>query len=140
MRDLPQLPDLPDLPAGFDKLLGLRFEEATGDRVVAVLRVTPDLHQSHGIVHGGVYATAVESTASVGASLWLGLDARAVGISNSTDFLRPVREGELRIEATPINRGRSTQLWEVAITDQRGRPVAHGRVRLMNLNTTPSLE
>jgi 1,4-dihydroxy-2-naphthoyl-CoA hydrolase len=140
MRDRPDLPDLPELHRGFDKLLGLRFEEASGDRVVAVLRVTPDLHQGHGIVHGGVYATAVESTASVGASLWLGLEARAVGISNSTDFLRPVREGELRIEATPINRGRSTQLWEVAVTDERGRAVAHGRVRLMNLNATPSLD
>ncbi|HZD00323.1 MAG TPA: PaaI family thioesterase [Actinomycetes bacterium] len=139
MRDLPDLPDLPELPGSVDKLLGLRFEEVSGDRVVAVLPVTRDLHQSHGIVHGGVYATAAEITASVGASLWLGAEARAVGISNYTDFLRPVRQGELRIEATPVNRGRSTQLWEVAITDERGRPVARGRVRLMNLNATPGL-
>jgi 1,4-dihydroxy-2-naphthoyl-CoA hydrolase len=137
---MPDLPDLPDLPGSFDKLLGLRYEEATGDRVVAVLPVTSDLYQSHGIIHGGVYATAVETTASVGASLWLGTDGRAVGISNSTDFLRPVRQGELRIDATPINRGRSTQLWEVAIVDERGRPVAHGRVRLMNLNAAPGLD
>jgi 1,4-dihydroxy-2-naphthoyl-CoA hydrolase len=140
MRDLPDFPDLPDLPGSYDKLLGLRYEEATGDGVVAVLPVTPDLYQSHGIVHGGVYATAVETTASVGASLWLGADGRAVGISNYTDFLRPVRQGELHIQATPINRGRSTQLWQVAITDERGRPVAHGRVRLMNLNATPGLD
>jgi len=135
-----EMPDLPDLPSGFDKLVGIRFEEASGDRVVAVIPVIPDLHQGYGIVHGGVYASAVESAASVGAALWLGAEGRAVGIANNTDFLRPVREGELRVEATPINRGRSTQLWEVAITDERGRPVAHGRVRLMNLRTTPGHE
>jgi len=135
-----EMPDLPDLPSGFDKLVGIRFEEASGERVVAVIPVIPDLHQGYGIVHGGVYASAVESAASVGAALWLGAEGRAVGIANNTDFLRPVREGELRVEATPINRGRSTQLWEVAITDERGRPVAHGRVRLMNLSVDPGLD
>jgi 1,4-dihydroxy-2-naphthoyl-CoA hydrolase len=135
-----ELPDLPDLPCRFDKLMGLRFEEASGDRVVAVVPVTPDLHQQYGIVHGGVYAAMVETTASVGAALWLGREGKAVGIANSTDFLRPTREGELRAEATPVNRGRSTQLWEVSVTDQRGRPVAHGRVRLMNLRAAPALD
>ncbi len=140
MSDPPDPPDLPDLPCRFDKLVGLRFEEATGDRVVAVVPVTPDLHQHYGIVHGGVYAAMVEATASVGAAIWLGAAGRPVGIANSTDFLRPVREGELRAEATPVNRGRSTQLWEVSITDGRGRAVAHGRVRLMNLSVDPSFE
>jgi 1,4-dihydroxy-2-naphthoyl-CoA hydrolase len=132
--------DLPELPSRFDKALGLRFEEATGDRVVAALTVTPDLQQHYGIVHGGVYAAMVETTASVGAAVWLGEAGRPVGIANSTDFLRPVREGELRAEATPLNRSRSTQLWEVSVTDERGRAVAHGRVRLMNLSVAPSLE
>ncbi len=53
----------------FDRLLGLCLEEASGDRVVAVLPVTADLYQNNGVVHGGVYATAVEATASVGADL-----------------------------------------------------------------------
>ncbi len=134
------LPDLPELPSQFDKMVGLRFEEATGDRVVAVVPVTPDLHQHYGIVHGGVYAAMVETVASVGAAIWLGDGGRPVGIANSTDFLRPVREGELRAEAIPVNRGRSTQLWEVGIADERGRVVARGRVRLMNLSVAPSFE
>jgi uncharacterized protein (TIGR00369 family) len=133
-------PVLPELACRFDKVMGLRFEEATADRVVAVVPVTPDLHQHYGIVHGGVYAAMVETTASVGAAIWLGDGGRPVGIANSTDFLRPVREGELRAVATPHNRGRSTQLWEVAVTDERGRAVARGRVRLMNLSVEPSFE
>jgi 1,4-dihydroxy-2-naphthoyl-CoA hydrolase len=133
-------PVLPELACRFDKVMGLRLEEATADRVVAVVPVTPDLHQHYGIVHGGVYAAMVETTASVGAAIWLGDGGRPVGIANSTDFLRPVREGELRAVATPHNRGRSTQLWEVAVTDERGRAVARGRVRLMNLSVEPSFE
>ena len=135
--EVPDLPDLPNLPSPFDKLLSLRFEQATGDRVVAVVPVTPDLQQHYGIVHGGVYASMVETTASVGAAIWLGDRGRTVGIANSTDFLRAVRQGELRAEATPVNRGRSTQLWEVTVSDERGRPVARGRVRLMNLGADP---
>ncbi len=95
----------------FDRLLGLRLEEASGERVVALLPVTADLLQNAGVVHGGVYATAVEATASTGADLC----------------------GELRVEATPLERGHATQLWQAAITDEGGRMVAHGRVLLQNL-------
>ena len=131
--------DQPDqvLQSPFDKLLGLRIQEASGDRVVAVLPVTPDLHQPSGLVHGGVYATVVETTASVGATLWLAGRGQAYGISNHTDFLRPVRDGELRVEATPVSRGQTTQLWQVAVADERGRAVASGKVRLFNSQQVP---
>jgi 1,4-dihydroxy-2-naphthoyl-CoA hydrolase len=122
---------------GLTKLLGFRFEEASGDRVVVVCPVTPDLHQPYGLVHGGVYATLAETAASLGGALWLGDRGRTFGITNQTDFLRPVRDGELRAVATPLSRGRTTQLWQVTINDQRDRLVAHGRVRLINLSETP---
>lgn len=121
--------------SGFDSLVGTRIIEASGSRVVALVDVAPHLHQPTGIVHGGVHATLVETTASVGASLWLGDDGMAMGISNSTDFLRSVSEGTLRVEATPIQQGRTMQLWQVLITDEQDRPVASGRLRLMNRRT-----
>ncbi|HVM20932.1 MAG TPA: PaaI family thioesterase [Egibacteraceae bacterium] len=116
----------------FDEVVGTQVLEASGDRVVAQVDVGPHLHQPTGIVHGGVYATLVETTASVGASLWLDGDAFAVGLSNQTDFLRAVTGGRLRVEATPVQRGRTLQLWQVSITDEQQRLVASGRVRLMN--------
>lgn len=117
----------------FDDLLGVRIVSASGERVLAELEVTPQLHQPNGILHGGVHATVVEVTASVGASLWLGEGRAAVGVSNHTDFLRSVSEGLLRAEALPIQQGRTLQLWRVEIVDGLDRPVASGRVRLMNL-------
>jgi 1,4-dihydroxy-2-naphthoyl-CoA hydrolase len=123
---------------GLDGLLGIRVDEVSGDRVVAVCPVTPDLHQPYGLVHGGVNAVLAETTASYGAAAWLGDRGGTFGISNHTDFLRPVREGTLRAEATPLARGRTTQLWQVAISDDRERLVAHGRVRLINLADMPA--
>jgi 1,4-dihydroxy-2-naphthoyl-CoA hydrolase len=129
--------DSQDVDAGFIRLLGLRFEEATADRVVLRCPVTPDLHQPYGLVHGGVYATMAETAASVGGALWFGDRGKTVGVSNHTDFLRAARTGELRAEATPLARGRTTQLWQVVIDDEQGRLVAHSKVRLQNVTEAP---
>ncbi|MDQ1286610.1 MAG: 1,4-dihydroxy-2-naphthoyl-CoA hydrolase [Actinomycetota bacterium] len=131
-----RMPDV-DLDTGFIKLLGLEIVEASGDRVVVRWEARPDLHQPFGLVHGGVYCAAVETAASIGGVLWLGGRGTAVGVSNQTDFLRAVREGELTATASPVHRGRSQQLWAVEITDAGGRLVARGQVRLQNLPNPP---
>ena len=133
----PAPPDGSELQRGFLKLVGLRSEQASGDRVVLTCPVTPDLHQPFGLVHGGVYATMAETAASVGGSLWFGDQGKVVGVSNHTDFLRAVRRGELRAEATPLARGRTTQLWQVEIVDEQGRLIAHAKIRLQNLSEAP---
>jgi 1,4-dihydroxy-2-naphthoyl-CoA hydrolase len=130
-------PGRDQVEAGFIKLLGLRIQDASGDRVVLTCPVTPDLHQPYGLVHGGVHATLAETAASIGAAIWFGDRGKVVGISNHTDFLRAVRGGELRAEATPLARGRTTQLWQVAISDERQRLVAHAKVRLQNVADVP---
>ncbi|AEB44178.1 MULTISPECIES: PaaI family thioesterase [Micromonospora] len=125
--------EMSELSTGFFALLGLEYGEASGDRVTVRWRVRPELLQPYGIQHGGVYCSVVETAASVGAGLWLGERGRVVGVSNQTDFLRPVGDGELTAIATPVHRGRSQQLWQVEITDAKDRLVARGQVRLQNL-------
>lgn len=119
--------------AGLTKALEFVLDEATGDRVVAHWDVGPQHLQPYGIVHGGVYCSAVETLASVGAAMWFGERGQVVGVANHTNFLRPVREGRLTATATPIHRGRTQQLWLVEVTDERQRAVARGEVRLQNL-------
>lgn len=131
--DIDPEPDAEQFPSPFDDLIGTRIVEASGARVVATVSITPHLHQPTGIAHGGVYATVIETTASIGATAWLAGDGIAVGVSNHTDFLRAVRAGELTFEATPLQQGRTLQLWQVDVTDEEGRRVAHGKVRLANL-------
>ena len=130
-----QVPDLDEVMAsGLNSTLGFTLREATADRVVVAWTVGPQHLQPYGIVHGGVYCSAVEGTASIGAAIWMGERGKVVGVANHTNFLRAVREGELMATATPIHRGRSQQLWLVEVTDTSERVVARGEVRLQNLS------
>jgi 1,4-dihydroxy-2-naphthoyl-CoA hydrolase len=57
-----------------------------------------------------------------------------VGVSNHTNFLKSVRDGERVVAtATPVHRGRSQQLWQIEMRDEQDRLVARGEVRLQNL-------
>jgi uncharacterized protein (TIGR00369 family) len=130
-----------DLHSGFTDLLGLVLREATPDLCVGAIDAGESHHQPLGLVHGGVYASLVETLASTGAALWAieqGM-AGVVGVSNSTDFLRAHRRGPLTGTATPIHRGRTQQLWLVEVTrDSDGKLVARGQVRLQNLAELPA--
>ena len=129
--------DHDQLEVGLIRHLGIRFEAAATDRVVLHCPVTPELFQPYGLVHGGVHAALAETAASVGGALWFGDRGKVVGVSNHTDFLRAVTGGRLRAEATPLAQGRTTQLWQVVISDEAGRLVAHAKVRLQNLPEAP---
>jgi 1,4-dihydroxy-2-naphthoyl-CoA hydrolase len=133
--DEAQLPDLSlDAAPAFLRGAGLEVDEATGTRVTATIAAGPDHHTPWGVVHGGVYTTAVESACSIGASLAvIDRGEYAVGLSNQTDFLRPHVEGELRVTATPVHQGRTQQLWQCDIAREDGKLVARGQLRLQNV-------
>jgi 1,4-dihydroxy-2-naphthoyl-CoA hydrolase len=118
--------------------LGLEFGEIGPTRVTAHLDLGPRHHTPWGIVHGGVYSTAVESLASIGASAAVRERGMvAVGLTNTTHFLRAVAEGRVYLEAIALSQGGSQQLWQVDVTDQNGKRVAHGEVRLQNVPGQP---
>lgn len=127
-----------DFSAGFSRTLGLDVEAVGPDEVVASFEVRPEHLQPHGILHGGVHCTVVETVASIGASTWLGDRGVPVGVANQTDFLRAVRSGRLSSRATPVFRGRTQQLWAVETRDQEGRLVARGQLRMQNLVEPPA--
>lgn len=124
---------------GFNEVLGTEFVEVTTERVVLRCTVKPHLLQPYGIVHGGVYCALVETAASVAAATWLGDRGNVVGVANHTNFIRATRDGELTVTATPVQRGRTQQLWQVEIVDDADRLVARGEVRLANLATADTL-
>jgi uncharacterized protein (TIGR00369 family) len=125
----------PAMPTSrFVEAAGLVVDEATPTRVTAHLDLDEGHHTPWGIVHGGVYATAVETAASIGASLAVQpLGQVAVGLTNTTHFLRSLRGGRVEVEAVALNQGRAQQLWSVDVRDGSGRLVAHGELRLQNL-------
>ena len=113
---------------------GLQVTEATGRLVVGTIELGPEHHTPWGVVHGGVYTTAVESAASIGASAAVADRGQfAVGVHNSTDFIRSTAGGTATVRATPVQQGRSQQLWDVTITGPDGRLLARGSLRLHNV-------
>ncbi|MEV4420594.1 PaaI family thioesterase [Patulibacter sp. NPDC049589] len=128
-------PDLSLSAAGaFLKGAGLETTVATGDEVVGHIDADVDHHTPWGVVHGGVYATAVESACSIGASAAvLDREMFSVGLSNHTDFIRAHTKGRLDVRAWPIHQGRTGQLWQCDVTREDGKLVAQGRVRLQNV-------
>jgi uncharacterized protein (TIGR00369 family) len=130
-----------DPQPGWDSALGIRVEEMSPTRVVAYVEIDERHQQPYGIVHGGVWASVVESVGSHGAALAaqeITGQMAVVGISNSTDFLRPHRAGRVRAIGTPIFTGRTQQLWLVQIESMAdGKLVARGQLRLQNLAAPP---
>jgi uncharacterized protein (TIGR00369 family) len=129
---------LPDAISAFVRAAGLVIDEVTSSRVTGHMELGPDHLTPWGIVHGGVYSTAVESAASLGASTAVRERGEvAVGLANTTHYLRSLSAGRVTVEATALYQGRTHQLWRVDITDETGRLVAHGEVRLQNVAGQP---
>ena len=131
-----ELPDV-DLTkaSAFVAASGFVVTEAGGRRVVGHVDLGPDQHTPWGVVHGGVYCTVVESAASIGASAAVIEHGQfAVGVDNSTSFLRPMVTGRIDVVAEPIQQGRTLQLWQVLLSRaEDGKLVARGQVRLQNV-------
>jgi uncharacterized protein (TIGR00369 family) len=129
------------MPEGWLQAMGVTVTKATPDEVSCELTVGPEHLQGYGIVHGGVHCGLIESLASIGAALYaLPRNQSVVGLENNTSFIRAVRAGtKLRATATPVTRGRKTQVWSAEVRDGDDRLVATGRVRLLCLEKDEAL-
>jgi uncharacterized protein (TIGR00369 family) len=121
--------------SAFMRAAGFVPQEISGSRVTGALDLGSEHHTPWGVVHGGVYTSAIETAASIGASVAVrDQDMFAVGLTNTTDFIRPMRQGRVDVVAEPLTQGRTQQLWEVNIVrHDDGKRVAHGKVRLQNV-------
>lgn len=119
---------------GWNNAMGLSFSTATEELVVGQLTVAAQHLQPYGIVHGGLHCGIIEAACSTGAAVFaMARGQSVVGLENSTSFIRAAREGVITVTARPLTRGRRTQVWEATVTDETGRTLSTGRVRLMCL-------
>ncbi|HEY5044473.1 MAG TPA: PaaI family thioesterase [Solirubrobacteraceae bacterium] len=128
----PSAEQLNELMVGFDRLYGLELVELSDTEVRARVRLRDELKQPMGLLHGGVYASIAESMASLATALAV-LDSGeiAVGLSNSTSFLRPLTEGAaVHGHARRLHRGRTTWVWDVQFSDDAGRICAVTRMTI----------
>lgn len=125
----------PIQPSDLVALLDVQLDESTATRVTGSIAADERHHQPWGIVHGGLYTAAIETFATIGAyEAVKDGGQQAVGVANTTDFLRPHRTGRLQVVAVAVHQGRTQQLWQVDIRrPDDDKLVARGQVRLQNV-------
>ncbi len=101
--------------------LGVRFVEASADRVVAEIEVRDDLKTVGGRVHGGTLMALADTLGATATFINLSPGASTTTLESKTNFFAAGREGKIRAEATPLHRGRRTQVWQTRVTDDSGR-------------------
>lgn len=120
-----------EAPFGFDRLYGLELLSLSDTEVTARVPVREDLKQPAGLVHGGVYASMAESMTSIATALAVVHGGeQAMGLSNNTSFIRPITQGTIHAQASRLHRGRTTWVWDVCFSDDRGRTCALTRMTI----------
>ena len=117
--------------SGFDRHYGLELVDCTAEAASARVPVREEISQPYGLVHGGIYASIAESLTSLATALAVAEQGMiALGMSNATNFMRPVSEGHVNAEARRIHAGRSSWIWDVECRDDSGRLCAVTRMTI----------
>jgi uncharacterized protein (TIGR00369 family) len=106
------------------ELMGVRFVEATKDRLVAELTIRPDLTTPGDRLHGGAIMAFADTVGATATFVNLPTGATTMTLESKTNFFAAGTAGVVRAEATPLHRGRRTQVWQTRITDESGRLLA----------------
>lgn len=110
----------------FAELKGVTFVEAGKDRVVARMLVRPDLCTAGHTIHGGAVMALADSVGAAATVINLPDDAKGTTtIESKTNFIGAAKEGATVIAtASPVHRGRRTQVWQTRVETEDGKLVA----------------
>ncbi|HSG75773.1 MAG TPA: PaaI family thioesterase [Burkholderiales bacterium] len=107
------------------ELLGMQLAEVTPERVRATLLVRPDLCTGGKTLHGGSIMAFADTLGAIGTIVNMPQGASTATIESKTNFIGAAAEGStVSGEATPVHKGRTTQVWQTRITGADGRLVA----------------
>ena len=116
-------------------LLGIRYTEVGEDYLKATMPVDARTKQPAGILHGGASAALAETLGSTGANLVVDRSKTlCVGLELNCNHIRAMREGQVTGTARPLHVGRTTQVWEIKITDDQDRLVCVSRITMAVLD------
>ena len=110
------------------RTLGIELTETTDGSLKGRMPVDHRTRQPGGVLHGGASVALAETLASWGATLTVDpAKYYCVGMEINANHVRPVAEGWVYGEAVPLTRGRTTQVWDIKITDAAGKLVCVSR-------------
>lgn len=114
--------------------LDIEYVDVGENFLVAKMPVTPKVYQPDGVLHGGASVALAESVGS--AASYIFLDAQKFmihGLEISANHTKSVREGFVYAKASMIHKGRTTQLWEIKITNEEGALVSNCKLTTISL-------
>jgi 1,4-dihydroxy-2-naphthoyl-CoA hydrolase len=117
--------------------LGIEFTELGDGYLRATMPVDARTHQPYGLLHGGA-SVALAETLGSSAGMMMAGDNAVVGLEINANHLRAVRSGLVTGTARPLHIGRSTQVWEIRVEDEAGKPVCISRITLAVLPQPPA--
>jgi len=108
--------------------IGIEITEAGDDWVRGKMPVDDRTRQPFGLLHGGASVALAETLASIGAFCTQNPETHAaVGMEINANHVRPVRDGFVYGEAKMETMGRTSQVWTIRITNEKGKLVCLSR-------------
>ena len=115
--------------------LGIVFTAVGEDYLEATMPVDSRTKQPMGLLHGGANVVLAETLGSLASSLTIDLSKKTcVGLEVNANHLQSVREGLVRGIAKPIHLGRSTQVWDIRILDEKNKLCCISRLTMAILD------
>ena len=105
--------------------LDIDYIDVGEDFLLAKMPVTPKVHQPDGVLHGGAMVALAESVGSAASYIFLDASKYFVrGIEISANHVKSIKEGFVFAKAVILHKGRTTQLWEIKITNEEGQLIS----------------
>ncbi|PQJ17304.1 hotdog fold thioesterase [Nonlabens tegetincola] len=105
--------------------LDIEYVDVTEDTLTARMPVTHKVYQPDGVLHGGASVALAESVGSAASFLFLDTEKYTIrGLEISANHTRSIKEGYVYATASFIHKGRTTQLWQIRITDDQDRLIS----------------
>ncbi|MEG3659745.1 PaaI family thioesterase [Arenibacter palladensis] len=101
--------------------LNIEYIDVGENYLVAKMPVTPKVHQPDGVLHGGATVALAESVGSMASFIFLDTKEFFVrGLEISANHVKSIREGDVYARAEVVHKGRTTQIWDIKVTDKDG--------------------
>ena len=115
--------------------LGIVFTDVGEHFLEAKMKVTPNLHQPAGVLHGGATAALAETVGSSAAAIFsMKKNQMLRGVELSINHVRGISEGYVYANAVPVHMGRTMQLWKITIIDEDNRDISFAKLTTLTID------
>lgn len=114
--------------------LEITYTDIGDDFLTAKMPVNPRVHQPDGVLHGGATVALAESVGSAASLIFLNSEEVFIrGIEIAANHVSSIRSGAVYATARFLHKGRTTQLWDIKITDESGKLISSCKLTTISL-------